>query len=354
MRALRQCVPSRSMAVAMTAWVVAVGGMAIAADGGFVNDDGQIQGCVAEKNLVNSLTDPVVSGLSQVVTPQGALLVRKPGEDCPAGTKALSFASNALPKVFASGRREPATLGKGKGKAEVAGAMLDAGDYVVNATAVISNPGISVADRTIKCALVDSAGKTIKGTTSNATIPAGTKDSRLTLPITAVVSDVPAGEISLQCKNAESAGKNAESAGAAGSPAVRAAAASVTSQECKDNGGRLKTYPETELEAAVTVCDGGTLERRRVMDPPTSTGTVHASKSEAGGSASVDLHGCPAGNFCVWAGPHFDGASKFVLADKGPGQCYEVNTPGGYHSVANNTDRPLAVFDSTDGLTQWP
>ena len=82
--------------------------------------------------------------------------------------------------------------------------MLDAGDYVVNATAVISDPGISAADQTIKCALVGADGKTIKGTTASATIPAGTEDSRLTLPITAVVSDVPAGEISLQCKNAES------------------------------------------------------------------------------------------------------------------------------------------------------
>ncbi len=209
----------------MTALVVAVGGVAIAADGGFVNDEGLIQGCVAEKNIVNSLTDPVIGGLSHVITPQGALLVPKPGEDCPAGSKALSFASNALPKVFASEPAKPTELSKGK--AEIAGAMLDAGDHVVNATAVISNPGFSNA-QTIKCALVGSDGKTITGTTSTATVPAGSENARLTLPITAIVSDVPAGELTLQCKNVVS-----EIASAIGAPSARAAGCALRAATTK-------------------------------------------------------------------------------------------------------------------------
>lgn len=70
-------------------------------------------------------------------------------------------------------------------------AVGGAGDYVVSATAVISNHGLSEAE-TIKCALVGAYGKAISGTTSSVTVPAGAANARLTLPITAVVSDVQA------------------------------------------------------------------------------------------------------------------------------------------------------------------
>ncbi len=118
----------------------------------------------------------------------------------------------------------------------------------------------------------------------------------MTLPITAVVSDVPAGEISLQCKNATS-----QPSPAVGGGSVRAArhqdGNAVTTEQCKAGGGRV--VPD-ELEAPdslqnvhrYTGCRGGKLHNRAVEDPPKSTGTVQATKAKPPCNPDFTLGGC--------------------------------------------------------------
>jgi hypothetical protein len=135
--------------------------------------------------------------VTQVLTPKGSLIVVEPGADCPVGYASQSLAANQvsqqLPQVFASRSAKAMPLRQAKG--DIAGAMLPAGSYLVNATAVISDRGSLSVTQTVKCVLVGPDGQAIPGTTATATIPAHSPGTRLTLPITAVVSDITDGRM---------------------------------------------------------------------------------------------------------------------------------------------------------------
>jgi hypothetical protein len=194
---------SPSMAVALLAMAVALGGSAFAAGGGFSNGDGIVQGCVATRNIVNALTDPLVNATapitgSQAITPKGALIVVAPGETCPAGTRPQRLSSVAPPSY---GSVHGAAKKVGRTKVTLTEAMLPGGAYMVNARAQIIQRHASRVAQLVKCAIAGPDGKTIAHTTSQATVPAGA-GARITMPMSALLSNMPAGKISVVCKTA--------------------------------------------------------------------------------------------------------------------------------------------------------
>lgn len=218
------------MAVALTALAVALGGSAFAASGAFEDAGGVVQGCVTKSNIVRDVTGLIndasgraitsitagVNGLvdsTKVLTPKGTVLAVAAGEKCPAGSTPQSLAA-PMPVMVAS--RKPAALEATKSK--LASLAVGAGSYLVDATAKITVKGESDVIHTFKCALVGPDGKTIPGTTSQATVPANSPNERLTIPINAVVSNVSAGEISGVCKDSAPAEKSSRGARAAQLP----------------------------------------------------------------------------------------------------------------------------------------
>jgi hypothetical protein len=201
MTAKRHRPVSPSMAVALTALAVALGGSAFAAGGGFSTGDGLVQGCVATRNIVNALTDPLVNATaplagSQAITPKGSLIVVAPGETCPAGTRPQSLSSVGLPS-FSSVHSDAKKVGRTR--STLTEAMLPGGTYMINARAQIIQAQPSRVAQLIKCALAGPEGKTIANTTSQATVPAGAQ-GRITMPISALLRNMPRGNISTVCK----------------------------------------------------------------------------------------------------------------------------------------------------------
>ena len=217
-----------SMAVALTALAIALGGSAFAASGVFENAGGVVQACVTQSNIVRDVAGVIdgatgkaftpgtqgVNGLvdgTKVLTPRGTVLAVTPGEKCPAGSTPQDLAA-PVPVTVANGK--PTVLGETKRR--LASVMLPGGSYLIDATAKITSPGESSVIHTIKCALTGPDGRTLPGTTSQATIPAGSPDERLTIPMSSVVSDLPAGEVSAVCKDSAPAEKRSSGARAAG------------------------------------------------------------------------------------------------------------------------------------------
>jgi hypothetical protein len=220
---------SPSMAVALTALVVAAGGSAFAATGGFEDAAGTVQGCVAQATIVSDLTGGVdqvtggvltpvtgtvntaVGGLSpvtSVVTPKGAVIVVAPGSSCPAGFTAQRLAAAdepAVPVVHAARNSRGGPLGKVK--SDVVGTTVPAGSYLVNATVdVLTDPAKAAAKQVVECALADAAG-VIAGTTSEETIPPGeAADSPSTIQIAQALPDLPAGPLEVVCKDNDPVG----------------------------------------------------------------------------------------------------------------------------------------------------
>jgi hypothetical protein len=343
MRGVSRDSVSPTTVIALTALVLAIGGSAFAAGGGLEGSDGTVQGCVAQANIVsrvtdgidqvtngvlapvtgavnqvaNSVVDPATSGgvgaVTQVLTPKGSLVVVAPGANCPTGYTPQNLAASQapqLPEVFASRSAKPMPLGKAKG--EVAGATLPAGSYLVNATAVISDRGSLNVTQTVKCVLVGPDGQAIPGTTSTATIPADSPSTRLTLPITAAVSDLPGGNLALDCKN---------------------------------------SVPKTASTAArIAAADS----------PPASNGSIQATQtsSSGGSSASADLHGCVVDDLCIWTGPNFTGSETSEAATYDLGRCYQPYLTfdfKGIHpsakSMVNNTKTTAFLFPA-EGLSK--
>ena len=214
MPAKRRGPVSPSMAVALAALAVALGGSALAAGGGFSSGDGLVQGCVATRNIVNALTDPLVNATapitgSQAITPKGALIVVAPGETCPAGTRPQRLSSVAAPSYSSV---HGAAKKVGHTKVTLTEAMLPGGTYMVNARAQIIQRHASRVAQLVKCALAGPDGKTIADTTSQATVPAGA-GARITMPISALLSNMPAGKVSTVCKTAPVNAPRAATAG---------------------------------------------------------------------------------------------------------------------------------------------
>lgn len=127
MRAVRRCVPSRSMAVA------------IAADDGSSTTTARARGVLRRR--ISSTADRSGRRGADACDPRRGV--------CPSPVPPARPMSSKRP-------RSSATL-----------AMCEA-DFQ-------GGRCISVADQTIKCALVGADGKSIKGTTASATIPSGTR-----------------------------------------------------------------------------------------------------------------------------------------------------------------------------------
>lgn len=219
-----------SMAVALTGLGVALGGTAFATSGAFESAEGTVQACVTQTNIVRAATDildeatgkavaPATQGVSglvdgtKVLTPKGTLIAVSRGEKCPAGSTPQSLAAPS-PSMFVNGK--PKALGDGK--TTLASLELPSGSYTVNAVAKVSMIGESGVIHTIKCALVGADGKTIAGTTSQATIQTNSPDERVTIPILAQLTDVSAGTLTGICKDSAPAEKGRSGARSAGTP----------------------------------------------------------------------------------------------------------------------------------------
>ena len=183
---MRRVSISPSMVVAVIALAVALGGSAYAADGGFAGPDGTIQGCVTAPGLINSITGNA-----------GAVLIVSPGQSCPSGTKPLSLGGGQT--VVSAHSAKPLQLGTSY-KADTSLA-LTGGNYLVTGTTTISETGTVATEQLIKCVLLDPSGTAIHGTATYTTLPAGSSGLGLTIPISADLTNMPAGTISVACKD---------------------------------------------------------------------------------------------------------------------------------------------------------
>ncbi len=210
----------------MAALAVALGGTAFAAAGGtFAGSDGLVQACVAQADIVNSITDPVVGGVNSAtggaltsvttaVTPKGTLIVVAPGTDCPPNTAPQSLSSTPATPAPAPAHdaSHAAAQPVGAGKTELASLMIPAGTTIVNGRATVTQRGTATSDQTIKCVFVDAHGNTIPNTTSTATIPAGSAGLHLTIPLTALVTLAAPAKVGTACKESGGAAAGTKSA----------------------------------------------------------------------------------------------------------------------------------------------
>jgi hypothetical protein len=223
MRLRRRSPITPSMGVAITALAVALGGTAFAAAGSrdFASSDtGLVQACVAQKDIVNSIVDPVagvvnsatagaLTSVTTAVTPVGTLIVVPPGTACPANTAPQSLSSTPAPAHdVAQSRAVPV----GASKEELTSLMVPAGTQIVNGKVTVTQLGTAVGDQTIKCTFVDADGNTIPNTTSTETIPAGSAGLHLTIPLSALVTLAAPGRIGLDCKESGAAAGGARNA----------------------------------------------------------------------------------------------------------------------------------------------
>lgn len=211
-----------SMAVALTALAVALGGTAFAAGGGFASsEDGLVQACVAKSDIVNSVTDPVLGAVGSAaasllgtvttsVTPKGTVLVVAPGAKCPANTEPQSLSSAPEPEHGSASSSKSVRVGAAK--TQVASLLMPAGTHLLTATVDIVQNADTGADSVIKCVFVDAAGKTIADTTSTATIPARSEGARTTMPLTALLTLTEPTEVGLACKDTAAAAQGSGSA----------------------------------------------------------------------------------------------------------------------------------------------
>lgn len=239
-----------SMAVALTALVVAAGGSAFAATGAFETADGVVQGCVTKTNIVRDVVGgvdqltgdalaPVTTGANglvdttKVLTPKGTVLAVAAGEKCPMGSTPQALAA-PVPVVGSTSN----AVELGDKKVSLASIELPAGTSIITATAKIAMSGESSVAHTIKCALTGPDGKTIPGTTSQATVPANSPNERITIPINALLSDMPAGKVAGVCKDSAPAEKQGNSgARAAQDKPSNAAVLSMLGEHSASNFG---------------------------------------------------------------------------------------------------------------------
>ncbi len=211
----------------MAALAVALGGTAFAAAGGtFAGSDGLVQACVAQADIVNSITDPVVGAVNSAtggalnsattaITPKGTLIVVAPGTDCPPNTVPQSLSSTPATPAPKHDAAHSAAQPVGAGKTDLTSLMLPTGTQVVNGRVTVTQRGTAAGDQTIKCVFVDADGSTIPNTTSTATIPAGSAGLHLTIPLTALVTLAAPGKVGLACKQSGGAAAGTKSAHAA-------------------------------------------------------------------------------------------------------------------------------------------
>ena len=215
---------SPAMVVALIALAVALGGSAFAAGGGFAGPDGKIQGCVTQPGLINSITGTA-----------GAVVIVAPGEACPAGTTPQTFAGPTT--VFSTHSAKKVRLGTSK-KVD-ARLKLPGGNELITGTATITEGAEQVAvDQIITCVLLNPNGKTIPNTTTYATLPANTSGEDLTIPISAALTNMPPGYISVACKDSAPATSfhGARAIVAQIPPEIEAAMAGHSVQEYYDEG----------------------------------------------------------------------------------------------------------------------
>ena len=314
---LGRLTPTPSMAVALTALVIAIGGVATAATGGLVSDTGQVTVCVANDDIVKQLSQ-VISGITTAVSPKGAMRVVDPGQACADGETQLTLdhhvdaaaaeptADAGLPKAYAA--QSAAVKHMDRKLDTLAGQTLPAGNYLVEGAATVRGTNVATGE-TVSCWFVDATGQVIASSLGMATLlPDQGSTEEVTLPLSALLTDLPAGKLSIACK--DSAAASAAAAAAGGSAGVGAAAKKRATQY----------YGQAQYTA----------QKANSSQP------------------SRDLHGCPANSFCVWPGKDFSGQMRSTQVDYGArGTCYNVDTRDGNRSIVNNTQNRIATFETT-------
>ncbi|HEU0317096.1 MAG TPA: hypothetical protein VFR49_07185, partial [Solirubrobacteraceae bacterium] len=163
--------PTPSMAVALTALVIAIGGVATAATGGLVSDNGQITVCVANDDIVKQLSQ-VISGITTAVSPKGAMRVVDPGQACAEGETQLTLDHHVDPATVPAGPTPDAGLPKAFAAQSaavkhmdtkldtLAGQTLPSGNYLVDGAATVRGTNVA-APETVSCWFVDATGQAI-------------------------------------------------------------------------------------------------------------------------------------------------------------------------------------------------
>ena len=308
MRGLRRCAPSGSMVIALAALVVAVGGVAFAATGGFVGPSGEISACVADRDLLETAVD-LVAPVTHVVVKAGTMRVVKPGEACRTGESPLAFnqtgpagpaasAEDLLPKVFATQNTKETKVDDDM--TGLAAKTLPAGSFIAQGTVQLESAKNLPVAQTFECSFVDPKGKVIAASTRTVTFAAKQAAAQSqNVPMNTLINDMPAGKLKIACED-----KTPPASGA------RAAASSGSTQ-----GNAQYSAQQTETK------------------PPS----------------------CASGSFCVWQEANFKGTRTDVKVDvDAKGKCYIVRGhiderlhQTGNKSIVNNTGRTVYLFDGT-------
>jgi len=199
---MKRLLPSPAMVVAITALVMALAGVAIAAIPG---PDGVIHVCYAKQDFVKRLASPVAQ-TTQVITPAGTVRVVDADTACTAGEQDLAFNQSgapagaaAGPSIFAMSLNKDIALGaKAKSILEE---TLPASDYVISGDIRLDVVKTLVRDLLVRCWVTGSDGKTIPSSIVTQTLSADHPGLEATVPIHAFIKAMPAGTLTLKCSD---------------------------------------------------------------------------------------------------------------------------------------------------------
>lgn len=254
----RMFVPSPSMAVAMGALVVALGGVAVAAIPG---PDGVIHACISD-------------GTQLLQQPPGTLRVIDSGASCAAGETPLNFnqtgpaaaaAGDAMPSVYSERTTKSKTVGAKK--TTLFSVTLPAGSYEVRGTVHFTQPQPLKVDQLAECSVVDPAKKVVTDSTAIETLKAGGGDDAANVAIDTVVANMPQGTLTIVCDDVVAPGAPPATASGARARAADAAAASP--------GVLSGNVIQVPVHVPVNVC-GDTINVIGLLNPAAGNTCVNA------------------------------------------------------------------------------
>ena len=189
--------------VALAALVVALGGIAVGqGGGGGVGENGVIRSCLAQ---------------------DGSLRVIRTGESCHSGARLLllraagGLVTENSPVAFASRTGEPRPIIRNRWTPVTSNAVAK-GSYAVTGAVRIDHHGRLDRDARIRCGLRLPNGRLIPASVAAATFEQGDAGDTV-LPISVTIDRMPAGRLTLACKEIARDGRRATAA-APGSPGV--------------------------------------------------------------------------------------------------------------------------------------
>ena len=195
-----------ALVVALVALVVALGGIAVGQAGsGGVGENGVIRSCVAQ---------------------DGSLRVLRTGESCHSGERPLLLraASGLVTEnsqvAFASRTGKPRAIIRNRWTPVTSNAVAK-GSYAVSGAVRIDHHGRLDRDARIRCGLRLPNGRLIPASVAAATFEKGDAGDTV-LPISVTIDRMPAGRLTLACKEIARSGRRATAAAAPapGSPGV--------------------------------------------------------------------------------------------------------------------------------------